>query len=336
MLVLGFSAYGHENAAALLKDGRIVSAVVDKEPFPRQAITTCLKAANTNIGKIDSIVFFEKPLFKFERFLEEQMTSSPRGFNHFKTVFPDWIKRSFLLKRTILNEFQSFGDKRSIRNKMLFSDSQKSHAAASFFSSPFEDAVILTLDTMGEWASSSVSIGRGNHLEIEKEILYPHSLGSLYNAFASWIGADPESVAAQGKPLYVEQILTKLLDIKEDGSFRIHPDYMDSNGKILPMLLFREQNASRTDIAASVQQATEYICCTMVRSLAREYRHIRNLCLAGNISCNKRVQAKILQEGFFENIWVEPECGSAIGAAMAGYYLHHKKPRHIFFGQSTY
>ncbi len=361
MLVLGISAFYHDSAAALVRDGEIVAAAQEERftrkkhdaNFPKEAITFCLQTAGVTLADVDSIVFFEKPLVKFERLLETYLGFAPSGFQSFRTAMPLWLKEKLFQKSMLTDYFEEFGlDKKDIRAKLLFSEHHQSHAASAFYPSPFEEAVVLTMDGVGEWASTSVGVGRGNTFKIEKEIHFPHSLGLLYSAFTYYTGFQVNSgeykvmgLAPFGRPVYAQTIMDNIIDVKEDGSFRLDQSYFNyatgltmTNKKFAdlfggPARVSEELLTQREmDLAASVQAVTEEVMRRMVKSLSEEYKGIDNLCLAGGVALNCVANGKILKEGYFKNIWVQPaagDAGGALGAALAATYDHHKLPRKV-------
>lgn len=370
MIILGISAYYHDSAAAIIRDGDILAAAQEERftrkkhdaNFPKNAIQYCLKECGVTLEAVDSIVFFEKPLVKFERLLETYLSFAPRGFTSFKTAMPLWLKEKLFQKNLltdslaeILEDKPSKETKRAVKQKLLFSEHHQSHAASAFFASPFEKAVVLTMDGVGEWASSSVAIGDGNTLTMKKEIHFPHSLGLLYSAFTYYTGFKVNSgeykvmgLAPYGNPVYVDTIMNHLIDVKEDGSFRLNMDYFDyatgltmTNAKFdalfgAPARTGETRLTQREmDLAASVQAVTEEVVRRMARELSREYPDIPNLCLAGGVALNCVANGKILKEGYFKNIWIQPaagDAGGALGAALAAYYQHHNQPRRVIAG----
>jgi len=372
MYILGISAFYHDSAAALIRDGEIIAAAQEERftrikndnRFPHHAAAFCLSKAGITLGSVDSMVFFEKPILKFERLLETYLAIAPRGFSSFKEAMPLWLHQKLFQKKIITEELLKLtgqGDtstKAKIRAKLLFSDHHLSHAASAFFASPFEEAVVLTLDGVGEWATASVGVGRGNILEIEKEILFPHSLGFLYSAFTSYLGFRVNSgeyklmgLAPYGRPHYAKTITNHLVDVKEDGSFCLNQTYFDYiGGKAMTSAAFHalfdgeprkpedKITQRHKDLAASIQFVTEEIVCRIVRALAREHHGIKNLCLAGGVALNCVANGRIVRENHFPHVWVQPaagDSGGALGAALAGYYLNHKKPRDGFFAQDS-
>ena len=369
MIILGISAFYHDSAAALIKDGVIIAAAQEERfsrikhdsAFPQEAIRFSLAKAGVTLADLDNVVFFEKPFLKFERLLETYLSTAPKGFSSFKTAMPIWLHEKLFQKRILTDRLcalENIKDKKSIRQKLLFSDHHLSHAASAFYPSPFEEAVVLCMDGVGEWASSSVWTGRGSSLEIQKEILFPHSLGLLYSAFTSYLGFKVNSgeykmmgLAPYGQPIFETLIFKHLVDVKEDGSFRLDQDYFNyTTGltmtnekfhdlfKAEPRAEGEEITQFHMNVAASIQSVTEKILIKIIHSLARENRGIRNLCLAGGVALNCVANGKILKDGTFENIWVQPaagDAGGALGAALAAHYQHNKKDRVVFFNQDS-
>lgn len=370
MYILGISAFYHDSAASLIKDGDIIAAAQEERftrikhdrNFPIKAIEYCLQEGRISLHDVHSIVFFEKPLLKFERLLETYLALAPKGFSSFRRALPVWLHEKLFQKKILIDRLCGIsgksdqGAKNTIKQKLLFSDHHLSHAASAFYPSPFEEAVVLTLDGVGEWASSSVAVGKGNALDIEKEISFPHSLGLLYSAFTSYLGFRVNSgeykvmgLAPYGKPHYAKTIFKYLVDVKEDGSFRLNQQYFDYAGglsMISPEFSALFDGEARKpedkitqrhkDLAASIQFVTEEIVSRMVRALAREYHGIENLCLAGGVALNCVANGRLLKEGHFRNIWIQPaagDSGGALGAALAAHYLHYKQSRTVLFGQ---
>ena len=360
MKILGISAYYHDSAAALLIDGSPVAAAQEErftrkkhDPgFPENAITYCLAEAGIGLDDLDHIVFFEKPLLKFERLLETYLANAPAGYNSFRMALPVWLKEKLFQKPGIIKTLKPYSDDpASIEGKLLFSEHHQSHAASAFFPSPFEEAVVLTMDGVGEWATTSVSIGRGSELDAVKEINWPHSLGLLYSAFTYYTGFKVNSgeykvmgLAPYGEPKYVDLILDNLIDLKDDGSFWLDQRYFNyATGLTMTTSRFhdlfgappRGQESLLTqremDLAASVQAVTEEIMLRMTRDMAKTY-DIPNLCLAGGVALNCVGNGKVLRDGAFENIWIQPAAGDAGGALGAAYMAHHhhaQKPRKL-------
>lgn len=365
MIVLGISAFYHDSAAAILRDGEIIAAAQEERftrkkhdaGFPKNAIQYCLSEVGVALQDVDSIVFFEKPFMKFERLLETYLAFAPRGFRSFKTAMPVWLKEKLFQKAMLVDmlaeicaEKPAKALKAALRTKLLFSEHHLSHAASAFYPSPFEKAVVLTMDGVGEWATTSVGIGDGNTLEIVKEMHFPHSLGLLYSAFTYYTGFKVNSgeykimgLAPYGEPKYADLIYKHLIDLKEDGSFRLNQEYFDyATGLTMTNSAFntlfggapRSAESPLTqremDLAASVQAVTEDVVRRIVQHLRVEYPDIDSLCLAGGVALNCVANGKVLKDGYFKNIWVQPAAGDAggsLGAALAAYHLHHGMPR---------
>ncbi len=359
MRVLGLSAFYHDSAAALLEDGNIVAAAQEERfsrkrhdaGFPAQAIRHCLDAANVDLDQVDHVVFFEKPLIKFERLLETYLANAPRGFASFRMAIPVWIKEKLFQKPNLEQALAVFAPSHKVGGKLLFAEHHQSHAASAFFPSPFEEAVVLTMDGVGEWATTSVWIGRGNSLEPVREIRWPHSIGLLYSAFTYYTGFKVNSgeykvmgLAPYGEPKYARFILDELIDLKEDGSFWLDQRYFNyATGLTMTSRKFHnlfggpprgpETRLTQRDmdLAASVQAVTEEIMLRMTRNLAKTYG-IENLCLAGGVALNCVANGKVLRDGAFDRVWVQPAAGDAggsLGAALAAYYQHFGRPRHV-------
>lgn len=363
MRILGISAFYHDSAAALIEDGNIIAAAQEERftrkkhdpAFPKEAITYCLKEAGLTLSEVDHIVFFEKPFIKFERLLETYLASAPAGFQSFKMAIPVWIKDKLFQKGNLielLEEFENANEGTSeIEEKLLFAEHHQSHAASAFFPSPFDEAIILTMDGVGEWATASVAIGKGNELTTVKEIQFPHSLGLLYSAMTYYTGFRVNSgeykvmgLAPYGEPKYVDLIKNNLIDIKEDGSFWLDQSYFNyATGLTMTSSKFHDLFGAppRTsedkitqremDLAASVQVVTEEIMLKMTESLAKEYG-IKNICLAGGVALNCVANGKVIRAGSFDNVWVQPaagDAGGALGAALAAYYVEKKQPRTV-------
>ncbi|MDV7340841.1 carbamoyltransferase [Terasakiella sp. A23] len=354
MRILGISAFYHDSAAALLVDGTIVAAAQEErftrkkhDPgFPKNAIEYCLEEAGITMADVDFVAFYDKPFLKFERLLETYLAFAPSGFRSFKTAIPVWMKEKLFQKDFLRKEFKKYDPDFDWMNKLLFAEHHQSHAASAFYPSPFEEAVVLTMDGVGEWATTSVAIGRGNKMEMVKEIHFPHSLGLLYSAFTYYTGFRVNSgeykvmgLAPYGEPKYKDLIMENIIDVKEDGSFRLDMSYFNyctgltmTNQKFAD--LFGKPVRSRDgedleqfhmDIAASVQAVTEEVVLRLTKSLAEEYG-IKNLCMAGGVALNCVANGKVLRDGAFENVWVQPaagDAGGALGAAMTAHF-HHK------------
>ncbi|MEO1794454.1 MAG: carbamoyltransferase N-terminal domain-containing protein, partial [Pseudomonadota bacterium] len=342
MRILGISAFYHDSAAALIEDGRIVAAAQEERftrrkhdaRFPEHAIRYCLDTAGCDLDEVDHIAFFEKPLIKFERLLETYLANAPRGFASFKTAIPVWIKDKLFQKPKLIKALQPFAsDPTGIEAKLLFAEHHQSHAASAFYPSPFDEAVVLTMDGVGEWATTSVAIGRGNSLVTERELHWPHSLGLLYSAFTYYTGFKVNSgeykvmgLAPYGTPRYADLIRDKLMVIKPDGSFWLDQSYFDyATGLTMTTKRFhdlfggppRREDEPLTerhmDLAASVQAVVEDVMLAITRELAETYG-IRNLCLAGGVALNCVANGRIARDGAFERIWVQPASGDAGGA----------------------
>jgi carbamoyltransferase len=359
MRILGLSAFYHDSAAALIDDGRIVAAAQEERftrtkhdsGFPSHAIDYCLGEAGSEIGDVDYVVFYDKPFLKFERLLETYIAFAPKGFASFRMAMPVWLREKLFQKDLLRKELRAHLDDFDWQEKLLFSEHHLSHAASAFFPSPFEDAVVLTMDGVGEWATSSVAMGHGNRLEVIKELHFPHSLGLLYSAFTYYTGFKVNSgeykvmgLAPYGEPKYAPIILEHLVDLKDDGSFRLDQSYFDyctgltmTNSRFAALFgqPVRADDDLLTqfhmDIAASVQAVTEEIVLRMTRALARE-TGCPNLCLAGGVALNCVANGKVLRDQSFENIWVQPaagDAGGALGAALCGYHLFKEQPRTV-------
>tara|TARA_R110002110_G_scaffold415719_1_gene654176 strand:+ start:14627 stop:16468 length:1842 start_codon:yes stop_codon:yes gene_type:complete len=356
--ILGISAFYHDSAAALLKDGHIVAAAQEERftrkkhdpDFPEQAIKFCLKQANLKISDIDYIAFYDKPLLKFERLLETYLAYAPRGFKSFIQAMPVWLKEKLLLKATLKKSFAKLANcKEKDLPQLLFTQHHQSHAASAFFASPFKEAAVLCIDGVGEWATTSCWLGSGNSLKPIWEIQFPHSLGLLYSAFTYYTGFKVNSgeyklmgLAPYGEPKYVDLIYKHLIDVKEDGSFRLNMDYFNyavgltmTNEKFHKIFGSppREPEAEITqdmmDIARSIQVVTEEIIIKIARNIKSDLK-ISNLCLAGGVALNCVANGKIYQENIFDNIWIQPaagDAGGALGAALSAWYEYLDKPR---------
>ncbi|MBI4969552.1 MAG: carbamoyltransferase [Rhodospirillales bacterium] len=352
MIVLGLSAYYHDSAAALVRDGVIVAAAQEERftrkkhdaAFPANAIAACLKEAGVGLVEVDHVAFYDKPFLKFERLLETYLSFAPRGFTSFKTAMPIWLREKLFQKDLLAKELKALDGSFDAAKRLLFAEHHMSHAASAFFPSPFQEALVLTMDGVGEWATSSVAIGRGSSLEVLKEIHFPHSLGLLYSAFTYYCGFKVNSgeyklmgLAPYGEPNYVQTIRDHLIDIKADGSFRLNLDYFDyCTGLRMTNRRFdklfggpargpEERLTQRhMDLAASIQAVTEEVVLRMTRALAKETGQ-KNLCLAGGVALNCVANGKVLKDGVFENIWIQPaagDAGGALGAALAAWHLH--------------
>lgn len=357
MRILGVSAFYHDSAAALIEDGAVVAAAQEERftrkkhdaAFPEQAITYCLEEAGISLSDIDYVTFYDKPFLKFERLLETYLSFAPHGFQSFKMAIPIWLKEKLFQKDLLRKKFKAFDADFDWQNKLLFSEHHQSHAASAFFPSPFEDAIVLTMDGVGEWATTSVAIGRDRDLKMTKEIHFPHSLGLLYSAFTYYTGFRVNSgeykvmgLAPYGQPTFKDLILEHIIDVKEDGSFRLDQQYFNyCTGLTMTNDKFSELfggpprgedeplTQRHMDLAASVQAVTEEVVLRLTQSLAKEH-DIQNLCLAGGVALNCVANGKILQDGAFKNIWVQPaagDAGGALGAALNAYHLNQEQPR---------
>ena len=348
--ILGISAFYHDSAACILVDGKIVAAAQEERftrkkhdlSYPRNAVEFVLNYANLKLSVVDQIIFFEKPFLKFERLLETYVAFAPKSFVSFSKAMPLWLKEKLFQKNLLFNELKEHDKNYKSDKNVFFSDHHLSHAASAFFPSPFEEAVVLTADGVGEWATTTVAVGNGNDLEIKKEIHFPHSLGLLYSAFTYYTGFKVNSgeyklmgLAPYGAPIYEDKI-KQLIDIKEDGTFRLDQKYFNyatgltmTNDKFDNLFGQKRRNPENEkltqfhmDIAASIQKVTEEIMIKLVKSIRKEYG-IKNLCLAGGVALNCVANGKILQEKIFDNIWIQPAAGDAGGALGATLALWH-------------
>jgi carbamoyltransferase len=357
--ILGISAFYHDSAAALVVDGRIIAAAQEERftrrkhdpAFPTSAIRYCLSQAGLTAGDIDHVVFYEKPFIKFERLLETYLALAPRGYNSFRLAIPLWLKEKLFQKRLLRQNLKVIAPDIDWDQRLLFTEHHQSHAASAFFASPFDQAAVLTLDGVGEWTTTSSGFGRGNQLDITREIHFPHSIGLMYSAFTYYAGFKVNSgeykvmgLAPYGEPKYVGKIFDHLVDLKNDGSYRLNLDYFNyatgltmtserfhvlfGGGPRKPEQLLTQHHM---DLAASIQKATEEIVLRLARSAAKETGSA-NLCLAGGVALNCVANGKILRDGSFENIWVQPaagDAGGALGAALAAHYQFNGSPRQL-------
>lgn len=360
MNILGISAYYHDSAACLVVNGDIVSAAQEERftrkkhdsEFPINAINYCLTEAKLAASDIDYVVFYDKPFLKFERLFETYLAFAPRGFKSFATSLPVWVKDKLFQKSVIVDALKdNLGKGIEWSERLLFSEHHLSHAASAFFPSPFEDAAVLTMDGVGEWATTSLAIGHGNKLTVQNEIHFPHSLGLLYSAITYYIGFKVNSgeykvmgLAPYGEPKYAALIKRHLIDIKEDGSFHLDMSYFNyCTGLTMTNEKFdqlfgappRKPESSLTqremDIAASIQAVTEEVVIKLARGIKKS-TGLSNLCLAGGVALNCVANGKLLRENIFENIWIQPasgDAGGAVGAALAAYYLMLDQPRSV-------
>lgn len=357
MRILGLSAFYHDSAAALVEDGRIVAAAQEERfsrkkqdaRFPSAAAGYCLEQAGCGLDGIDHVVFYEKPLLKFERLLETYFAMAPRGFGSFREAIPLWIKEKMFQKRMLRDELRRLPGGALWRDSILFTEHHQSHAASAFFPSPFTRAAVLTMDGVGEWCTTSLGHGIDNRLEIIKELHFPHSLGLLYSAFTYYTGFKVNSgeykvmgLAPYGEPRFAQTILDHLIDVKEDGSFRLDQRYFNyCTGLTMTSPAFDdlfggpprapEQPLTQRemDLAASIQKITEDITLRLAK-IARRETGERNLCLAGGVALNCVANGHLLRSGIFDNIWIQPaagDAGGALGAAMSAWHQYLDKPR---------
>jgi len=358
MRILGISAFYHDSAAALVEDGRIVAAAQEERftrkkhdaSFPRNAVNYCLQAASAKLADIDHVAFYDKPFLKFERLLETYIALAPQGFRSFQMAIPLWLKEKLFQKSLLRKKLKEF-DEEIAGDKLLFTEHHLSHAASAFFPSPFEKAVVLTMDGVGEWATTSAAIGEGNRLEIFQEIHFPHSLGLLYSAATYYTGFKVNSgeykvmgLAPYGEPKYAKLILDNLIDLKPDGSFRLDMSYFDyctgltmTNGRFAKLFGAPVRTPDKLltpfhmDIAASIQAVLDEAVLRLTRSLAAK-TGARNLCLAGGVALNCVANGKVLRDGKFDSIWIQPaagDAGGAVGAALAAYHQFKGQPRTV-------
>ena len=359
MRILGVSAFYHDSAAALVSDGEIVAAAQEERftrkkhdaRFPANAARYCVEGIGGKPEELDHVVFYEKPFLKFERLLESYLAFAPRGLRSFQMALPLWSREKLFQKDLLRRELEGIWPGIDWGSKLLFAEHHQSHAASAFFPSPFDDALVLTMDGVGEWATTSVALGSGNQLNIVREIRYPHSLGLLYSAFTYYTGFKVNSgeykvmgLAPYGEPRFAQTILDHLIDVKRDGSFRLNLEYFDyctgltmTNDRFSelfggpprqPEELLTQQHM---DLAASVQAVLEHVILGMTCSLAQETK-ARNLCLAGGVALNCVANGKILSAGRFKGLWVQPasgDAGGAVGAALAAYHIHKSQPRRL-------
>ena len=356
--ILGISAFYHDSAATILIDGKIIASAQEERftrkkhdsSYPFNAIEFVLRYANIKLSDVNQIIFFEKPFLKFERLLETYVAFAPKGFKSFCMAMPIWLKDKLFQKKMLFDELKRHDKNFKDDKKIHFSEHHLSHAASAFFPSPFEEAIVLTADGVGEWATTTVAIGRANNLEIKKEIYFPHSLGLLYSAFTYYTGFKVNSgeyklmgLAPYGVPIYEDKIINNLIDIKEDGSFHLDQAYFNyatgltmTNKKFSNLFGQNPRNPKKEkltqfhmDIAASIQKVTENIMIKLAKSLKEEF-NISNLCLAGGVALNCVANGKILKEKIFDNIWVQPAAGDAggsLGATLALWHIEQNNPR---------
>ena len=358
--ILGISAFYHDSAAALVVNGNIISAAQEERfsrkkhdaRYPFNAVNYVLKSSNLKLSQVDYIVFFEKPFLKFERLLETYLAFAPKGFRSFSASMPIWLREKLFQKKFLFDNLKRHDKNFNDINKINFSEHHFSHAASAFYPSPFEEAIILTLDGVGEWATTTLAIGRRNEIKIIKEIHFPHSIGLLYSAFTYFTGFKVNSgeykvmgLAPYGLPKYKDIILKELIDLKEDGSFKLNMKYFNyatgltmTNDKFSKLFDSKVRNPDKDlitsfhmDLAASIQAVTEEIVTRLTRSIRKETK-IKNLCLAGGVALNCVANGKILKNNIFENIWVQPAAGDAggsLGAALGYWHQELAKERKI-------
>jgi carbamoyltransferase len=357
MKVLGISAYYHDSAAALIAEGDIVAAAQEERftrkkhdpAFPSHAVDYCLRAGGITLDDVDHIAFYDKPLLKFERLLETYLAFAPRGFKSFSMAIPVWLKEKLFLNSLLTKSLRSYGARKDIDERMLYSEHHLSHAASAFFASPFEEAAVLTMDGVGEWATTSLALGKGSQLEVLREIHFPHSLGLLYSAFTYYTGFKVNSgeykvmgLAPYGRPTFAKQILEHLMDLKPDGTFRLDLDYFDyctgltmTNSKFdalfggPPRKPEQRLTQREMDLAASIQAVTEEVVLRLGRSVAQATGQTK-LCLAGGVALNCVANGKLLRAGSFDDIWIQPaagDAGGALGAALVAYHIYKGQRR---------
>ncbi len=359
--ILGISAFYHDSAASIIVDGKIIAAAQEERftrkkhdsNYPYNAVEFVLKYSNFKLSEVDHIVFYEKPFLKFERLLETYVAFAPKGFLQFSKAMPLWLKEKLFQKKMLMDCLKENDENFKDEKKIFFSEHHMSHAASAFFPSPFDEAIILTADGVGEWATSTVAIGKDNNVEIKKEIHFPHSLGLLYSAFTYYTGFKVNSgeyklmgLAPYGDPKYKNLIKDNLIDIKDDGSFRLDQDFFNystgltmTNEKFNNLFGKMPRNSKNEkitqfhmDVASSIQNVTEEVMLKMATSLRKEY-NLKNLCLAGGVALNCVANGKILEKKIFDKIWIQPAAGDAggsLGAALALWYKEMKKERKIF------
>ena len=357
MQVLGISAFYHDSAAVLVRDGAVVAAAQEERftrkkhdsRFPRHAVEFCLAHAGTTLEAVDHVAFYDKPFLKFERLLETYLAFAPRGFASFRVAIPVWLREKLFLKDLLRRELKRWAPRYPWEERLLFAEHHLSHAASAFYPSPFEKAAILTLDGVGEWTTTSLAQGEGNRIQILREIHFPHSLGLLYSAFTYYTGFRVNSgeykvmgLAPYGEPRYAQSILDDLIDLKPDGTFRLNLEYFDyCTGLTMTNRRFDERfggpprkpsepvTQRHMDLAASVQAVTEEAMLRLTRSVARE-TGAENLCLAGGVALNCVANGKVLRDGRFKRLWVQPaagDAGGALGAGLAAYHGFAGQPR---------
>ena len=360
MIIVGISAFYHDSAAAIIKNGEIIAAAQEERftrkkhdaSFPSNALSFCLKQAGlSSLDEVSYITFYEKPFLKFERLIETYLAFAPQGLKSFSKAMPIWITEKLFQKNLLKKELLKFCNKSNVNEKILFTEHHQSHAASAFFPSPFEKSLILTMDGTGEWATTSVAIGDSNKLIIQKEIHFPNSLGLLYSSFTYFTGFKVNSgeykvmgLAPYGEPKYTNIMFDNLIDLKDDGTFKLNMDYFDyctdlkmTNNKFAKLFDSHPRKPEtpitqkEMDLAASIQKVTEEVILKMCRSLAKETRQ-KNLCLAGGVALNCVANGKIVEENIFKNIWIQPaagDAGGALGAALATWYQYLGNKRRV-------
>jgi carbamoyltransferase len=357
MRVLGISAFYHDSAAALVQDNTVLAAAQEERftrrkhdaSFPDEAIEYCLTSTGSRLEELDHVVFYDKPFLKFERLLQTYVAFAPRGFASFRMAVPLWLREKLFQKYLLRKELRRFSESFDWKNRLLFCEHHLSHAASAFYPSPFEEALVLTMDGVGEWATTSAALGRGNDLEVFAEMHFPHSLGLLYSAFTYYTGFKVNSgeyklmgLAPYGEPKYADLILDQLIDLKPDGSFRLDLRYFDyctgltmTNERFCALFGRPVRKAHEPlmqfhmDVAASIQVVLEEAVLRLARGLKKS-TGAQNLCLAGGVALNCVANGKVLREGIFENIWIQPaagDAGGAVGAALAAVHLYRDAPR---------
>ena len=365
MHILGISAYYHDSAACLLRDGEIIAAAQEERftrkkhdpAFPVNAVRYCLREGGIGAKDVQHVAFYDKPFLKFERLLETYVAFAPRGFQSFRAAIPVWLREKLFLKDLLKQELTKLDPDQDWLSRLLFGEHHMSHAASAYFPSPFESAAVLTLDGVGEWATSSLAIGTGNKLEVQREIHFPHSLGLLYSAFTYYTGFKVNSgeykvmgLAPYGEPRYADLIYSHLIDVKADGSFRLNLEYFDyctgltmTNDRFADLFGGPARRADEPltpkhmDLAASIQKVAEDIMLKLTRAAARQTGQ-RNLCLAGGVALNCVANGKILRDGAFEKIWIQPaagDAGGALGAALSTHYGLLDQPRTVSAGADS-
>jgi carbamoyltransferase len=353
--VVGISAYYHDSAAALVVDGRIVAAAQEERfsrtkhdaRFPAQALAYCLREGRVRLQDVDVVCFYDKPFLKFERLLETYLAFAPRGFASFARSMPVWVREKLFQKRELVRELRALAPDVDWRERLRFTEHHLSHAASAFYPSPFAEAAVLTVDGVGEWATASTGVGRGHTIELRRELHFPHSLGLLYSAFTAYLGFRVNSgeykvmgLAPYGAPRYADVILRELMDLKDDGSFRLDQRYFayatglrmtnDAFATLFdgpPRAPESALEPRHLDVAASIQQVCDEVVLRMTRALAAE-TGLRDLCLAGGVALNCVANGKVLRDGAFRRLWIQPaagDAGGAVGAALAAYHDSHER-----------